>query len=111
MGSVSTAKKVAWAVQMVSGKAQRSRLGGAVLSGVRATAVSVGKVVHILWLEVTGFIFLCLGLMGLGAAMREYHRYGAGSGNPNKIWAAGLFAVLFAYFGITSFWRARRRKA
>lgn len=110
MGSVSSAKKIAWAVQMVSAKAQRNRLGGAVLSGVRATAASLGKVLHILWLEVTGFIFLCLGLIGLGAAVHEYHKYGMGLGNLNKIWAAGLFAVLFAYFGITSFWRARRRK-
>jgi hypothetical protein len=110
MGSVSSAKRIAWAVQMVSGKVQRSRFGGAVLSGVRATVASVGSVLHVLWLEVTGFIFLCLGLMGAGAGVREYHRYGLGSGNLNKIWAAGIFTALFAYFGISSFWRARRKR-
>jgi hypothetical protein len=111
MGRVSSAKKVAWAVRMVSAKAERSRLGGAILSGVQATAASLGKVLHILWLEVTGFIFLCLGLLGLGAAVHEYHRYGMGLGNLNKLRAAGLFALLFAYFGISSFWRARRKRA
>ena len=86
-------------------------MAGALLSGFRATAASAGKVLHVLWLEVTGFIFLCLGLIGAAAGLREYHKYGLGSGNPNKIWAAGVFAVLFAYFGITSFWRARRKRA
>src|SRR6266566_3231918 len=104
MGSVSTAKKIAWAVQVAKGQAKRSRVGGALLSGVRATAATVGKVLHVLWLEVTGFIFLCLGLMGAGAGVREYHNYGLGSGNLNKVWAAGIFAVVFAYFGVTSFW-------
>jgi|SRR5450432_204798 len=111
MGSVSTAKKVAWVVQVVVGQAKRSRVGGALLSGAQATAASVSKVLHVLWLEVTGFIFLCLGLMGAGAGLREYHKYGAGSGDLNKILAAGIFAVLFAYFGISSFWRARRKRA
>jgi hypothetical protein len=72
---------------------------------------SVGKVLHVLWLEVTGFIFLCLGLMGAGAGVHEYRKYGLGSGDPNKIWAAGIFTLLFAYFGISSFWRARRKRA
>src|SRR5882672_7508484 len=111
MGSVSTARKVAWAVQAVAGQARRSRVAGALLSGVRATAASVGKVLHVLWLEVTGFIFLCLGLIGAGAGLHEYRKYGLGSGDPNKIWAAGIFTVLFAYFGISSFWRARRKRA
>src|ERR1700675_3462080 len=111
MGSVSSARKVAWAVQVVAGQAKRSRVGGALLSGARATAASTGKVLHVLWLEVTGFIFLCLGLIGAGAGLREYHKYGLGAGNPSKICAAGIFAVLFGYFGISSFWRARRKRA
>jgi hypothetical protein len=110
MGSINTAKKVAWAVQTVVGQAKRSKVGGALLSSFRVTAGSFSKIAHVLWLEVTGFIFLCLGLMGAGAGVREYHRYGAGAGSLNKIWAAGIFAVLFAYFGISSFWRARRKR-
>ncbi|SRR6266446_5425635 len=111
MGSVSSAKKIAWLVRTFAGQARRSRVGGAVLSGVRATVASVGKVLHVLWLEVTGFIFLCLGVVGAGAGLHEYRKYGLGSGDPNKIWAAGIFTVLFAYFGISSFWRARRKRA
>ena len=91
--------------------AGKSRLGGALLSGARATAVSVGKVLHVLWLEVTGFIFLCLGVIGGMAGAREFYKVGAGGPNMSKVWAGGLVAAMFAYFGITSFWRARKRRA
>ena len=110
MGSVSTTKKIVLAVQVVARQAGRTRIGKALLSGARVTAASVANVLHVLWLEVTGFIFLCLGLMGAGAGLREYHKYGLGSGNLNKIWASGIFALLFAYFAVTSFWRARRKR-
>jgi len=110
MGRVSTTKKIVLAVQVVARQAGHTRIGKALLSGARVTAASVGKILHVLWLEVTGFIFLCLGLMGAGAGLREYHRYGVGSGNLNKIWASGIFALLFAYFAVTSFWRARRKR-
>ena len=110
MGSVSTTKKIVLAMQVVARQAGHTRIGKALLSGARVTAASVGKVLHVLWLEVTGFIFLCLGLMGAGAGLREYHKYGLGSGNLNKIWASGIFALLFAYFAVTSFWRARRKR-
>jgi hypothetical protein len=110
MGSVATTKKIVLAVQVVARQVGRTRIGAALLSGARVTAASVGKVLHVLWLEVTGFIFLCLGLIGAGAGLREYHRYGLGSGNLNKIWASGIFALLFAYFAVTSFWRARRKR-
>src|SRR5258705_5219196 len=110
MGSGSTARKVAWAVQAVAGQARRSRVAGALLSGARATAASVGKVLHVLWLEVTGFIFLCLGAIGAAAGAREFYKPEAGAPNFNKVWAAGLFAALFAYFGVSSFWRARKKR-
>jgi hypothetical protein len=110
MGSVSTTKKIVLAMQVVARQAGHTRIGKALLSGARVTVGSVGKILHVLWLEVTGFIFLCLGLMGAGAGLREYHRYGMGFGNLNKIWASALFALLFAYFAVTSFWRARRKR-
>lgn len=111
MGSVSTAKKVVLAARVLADHAAHSRLGRAVLSGARATASSVGKVLHVLWLEVTGFIFLCLGVIGATAGAREFYKTGVGGPNMGKVWAGGLVAALFAYFGITSFWRAHKRRA
>jgi len=110
MGSLSTAKNIARVVRVVGEQAGRNRVLGAVLSGARATLSSFAHVLHILWLEVTGFIFLILGMMGAAAGVHEYHRSGVGA-NMNKIWASGIFAVLFTYFGITSFWRARKKRA
>jgi hypothetical protein len=69
----------------------------------------MARVFHVLWLEVTGFIFLILALLAGTAGVREYHKAAGGSAETNKLWVAAIFAVLFAYFGITSFWRARKR--
>jgi hypothetical protein len=110
MGSVSTLKKIALAARLVAGRVSRTRVGGAWLSGARVTAASFGRILHVLWLEVTGFIFLCLGMMGALAGVHEYHKSGMAPVNMNKVWMAGIFAGLFAYFGISSFWRARRKR-
>ena len=96
---------------MVAEQAGRNRIVGALFSGARATIASFTHVFHILWLEVTGFIFLSLGFIGAMAGVREYHKSGLAAANMNKVWASGLFAVLFAYFGVTSFWRARKKRA
>jgi drug/metabolite transporter (DMT)-like permease len=72
------------------------------------TAHNLGRVMHVLWLEVAGLLFLLLALVGAGAAIREY-RHGTGSGS-GKMLLAALFAVIFAYFGASSFWRAQRKK-
>src|SRR6516162_8599763 len=74
-----------------------------------AVAGSVGRVLHVLWLEVTGFLFLVLAAIGAGAAVREYHRYVAGTATLGRVAIAAVFALLFLYFGINSFWRSRRK--
>jgi hypothetical protein len=74
------------------------------------TAGNVSRVLHVLWLEVTGLLFLFLALVGGGAAVKEYHLHAAGSGSAGKSLLAAFFAVVFAYFGVSSFWRSRRRQ-
>ena len=69
----------------------------------------VGRVLHVLWLEVAGFFFLVLAVVGGGAAAREYHRHAADNGSVPKMLLASAFALLFIYFGVSSFWRSRRR--
>ena len=73
------------------------------------TVRSVSRVLHVLWLEVTGFVFLVVAMIGGGAAVREYHRYQAGTATVGKTLLAAGFAALFAYFGVSSFWRSRKR--
>lgn len=73
------------------------------------TLRSVGRVAHVLWLEVTGLLFIVLAVVGGGAAVRQYHRYQAGTSGVGKIALAATFALVFAYFGVSSFWRSRKR--
>ena len=73
------------------------------------TLRSVTRVLHVLWLEVTGLLFLVLAVVGAGAAVREYHRRSIGTGSTGKMLLAAGFALLFAYFGVNSFWRSRHK--
>ncbi len=73
------------------------------------TLQSIGRILHVLWLEVTGLFFLVLALVGGGAAIREYHRHAAGNGSNSKMLLAATFALVFAYFGLSSFWRSRKK--
>ena len=74
------------------------------------TIRNVSRVLHVLWLEVTGLFFLALGCVGAAAAVREYHRRSLGNGSTGKMLLAATFALLFAYFGVSSFWRSRKRQ-
>lgn len=70
---------------------------------------SITRVLHVLWLEVAGMLFLSLAFFGAAAAIREYHRYLAGTASMGKVGLAAGFALLFGYFGVSSFWRSRKR--
>ena len=73
------------------------------------TLRSFSRVLHILWLEITGLFFLVLAFVGAAAAVREFHRRALGTGSTGKMLLATGFALLFAYFGVNSFYRSRRR--
>ena len=86
-----------------------NRLVRAIYGAGRVTAHAFLRVLHVLWLEVTGLFFLFLAFVGAAAAVREYHRLGAGAGHAGKMYLAVAFAVMFTYFGVSSFWKTRRR--
>lgn len=89
---------------------ERSRTGRAVLAGVLATSRSFGKVLHQLWLEVTGFTFLAMAAVGAMAGIREFERYQSGhASGPGRLLLAVCFTLSFAWFGVSSFWRVRRK--
>lgn len=87
-------------------QAGRSRLVRAAWGAARTTLASFARVLHLLWLEVTGLFFLTFAAAGAVACWREYSRHGPFYG---KTALAFAFAVMFAYFGVSSFWRASRR--
>jgi hypothetical protein len=90
-------------------KTGESRWVRAFYNAGSVTLRSIGRVLHVLWLEVTGLFFLVLALVGGGAAVREYHRHTAGHGSTAKMLLASSFALVFGYFGVSSFWRSRKK--
>jgi hypothetical protein len=97
------------AVARVAGRTRQGRIAGAVLRGLEATGRSFARVLHLLFLEVTGFLFLCIGVIGGFASWREYQNM---QGHPEfryKFVVAVVFTLMFLWFGVTSFWRARRK--
>lgn len=83
----------------------------AVECAVRVTLHSFGRVLHQLWLEVTGFVFLAMAGIGGIALSREFAKYQAGKAGPGRVAIAACFCLIFGYFGFSSFWRVRRKKA
>jgi hypothetical protein len=94
---------------MVANLLNGSRTGRALLAAIHATAKSLGSVLHQLWLEVTGFIFLAVAGIGAIAGLREYGKYQAHAAGPGRLLLAICFTVSFAWFGLSSFWRVKRR--
>jgi hypothetical protein len=109
MAKVSTARKLGIATRIAAQQVRRTRAFGAVTKAARATAVHLGRVLGQLWLEVTGFVFLALAGIGLLAFLREYNKYHAGREGSGRVVLAVCFALLFAWFGVNSFWRVRKK--
>ena len=110
MTNVSTARKLGIAARIAGQQVKRSRTYAAVLKGARTTFSHLSRAVHQLWLEITGFVFLAFAGVGLVALVREYTAYHAGQGTSGHVAMAAGFSIMFLWFGITSFWRARNRR-
>jgi len=107
----STLRKLEIVARVAAQQARRSRTGSAVLKGIGATAASFGRVLRQLWLEVTGFTFLAIAGIGALAGVREYGKYQAGhAAGPGRLILAICFTASFAWFGLSSFWRVKRRR-
>ena len=110
MANLSVARKLGIAARIAGGQLKRTRTYGAVLNGLRATLRHLGGVLHQLWLEITGFVFLAFAGVGVMALVREYGAYHLGKGSSSHLAAAAGFSIMFCWFGITSFWRARHKR-
>ncbi len=90
-------------------QANRSRWLRGALAGGRAVIGSVLKAAHILWLQIAGVFFVFFALAGGIAFWKEYRAWGAGKIGPGRWVLALCFCLTFAWFGVSSFWRAKRR--
>jgi hypothetical protein len=97
------------ASRLTNEAATRNRTFGAVMNGVRATTRSFRVAMHQLWHEVTGTVFLAMAAMGGVAGGREYMKYHAGQTTAGRVAVAAAFTLTFAWFGLSSFWRVRKK--
>jgi hypothetical protein len=64
----------------------------------------VVRPIHILWNQVIGFFFLVLALLPVPSAIRSFGKDGSGP----RLALTIPFVLLMGWFGISSFWRARK---
>jgi len=64
----------------------------------------VARPIHILWNQVIGFIFIVLAVIPLPSAIRSFGKDGSGP----RLFLTIPFVLLMGWFGISSFWRARK---
>jgi hypothetical protein len=105
VSKVSTARKLGVVARVAGQQVKRSRTVQAATSAVATTARALGRVLHQLWLEVTGLIFLVMAVSGGVASANEYAKYEAGRVGFGRVAVAVCFTVTFAWFGVSSFWR------
>ena len=110
MSKASTLQKLGVVARVAGQQAGRSRTLNAVLRGAKATLRSLGRTAHQLWLEVTGTLFLTIALFGAGDLVREYTKYHSGRGPAGRVAIAVSFTMVFAWFGISSFLRSRKKR-
>ena len=110
MTKVSTARKLGVAARVATQQAKRSRTFRAASQAAAATARAFGRVLHQLWLEVMGVIFLIMALSFGGATVKEYGKYRAGQAGLERVAIAVCATVTFAWFGISSFLRVKRKE-
>ncbi|HKU26230.1 MAG TPA: hypothetical protein VJQ54_12225 [Candidatus Sulfotelmatobacter sp.] len=110
MSKASTWRKLGVVARVAGQQAGRSRTFNAFMGATRATARSFGNVLHQLWLEMVGVLFLVMALSLTSASIKEYSKYHAGQAGVGRFATTLAFAVTFAWFGATSFWRVHKKK-
>jgi hypothetical protein len=109
MAKLSMARKAGILARVIDRRVGGTRRYGALMHAGRTTGGHFKKVLGLLWLEVTGFVFLCLAVIGGLAMIREYLRYTAGKTTSGRVALAVGFTAIFGWFGLSSFWRVRKK--
>jgi hypothetical protein len=109
VGKVSTLRKLGGVARVAGQRAGRNRTLGAAVGAARTTFRSFARAGHQLWLEVTGTVFLVMAVFGGVTGVREYTKYTAGQATLGRVVIVACFTLTFAWFGLSSFTRARRK--
>ncbi len=80
------------------------------IAGGKSFAGTLGRIFHMLFLEVTGLFFVLLAFIFGHYVMSEYAKRVAGHGDPVRFWLAVGMSALFVWYAATSFMKARRKR-
>jgi type VI protein secretion system component VasK len=72
---------------------------------------AVAGTLRVLFLEVSGFVFISFTVIIVSAFFREYRKYELHQVGLERVLLAGVIGAMFLYFGLSSFWRARRKRS
>jgi hypothetical protein len=100
------------AFRMLRGSPGRNKklLSGA-RSGVTGFVKPLMSVLRVLFLELTGVIFLLFSLAIVARFVSECRTYSTQHEGLGKLVMMGAVGSMFLYFGVSSFWRARRKRS
>jgi hypothetical protein len=105
MGSAGTGLGTAY--RLLTSRQSKNLLSG-LFAGGSAVFSNVGRVMRLLMLQVTGFMFLVIAAIVASKTFHEYQAYTAAHASPSRFYTGVFFSALFTYFGLSSFWRARK---
>ena len=75
---------------------------------LRHVLPGIMKPLHVLWNEVIGFIFLVLAVFVGVSTYRRAQSFSGDAGGLMILIASFAFAAVLAYYGVSSFFRARK---
>jgi hypothetical protein len=108
-GKLGAASGTAW--RLLRGRPGRNkRLLSGVQAGASAFARPLRHVLGILFLEASGVVFLVIALSLGTASLHEYRRFQMHEEDWQRAALAGVLGVMFFYFAVSSFWRARKKR-
>jgi hypothetical protein len=100
------------AFRLLRGKPGRNKkLFGGVRAGVSGFVKPLMSVLRVLFLELSGVMFLFFSLAVSVAFFREYKKYAMHEVGWERLALAGAVGAMFLYFGVSSFWQARRKRS
>lgn len=75
---------------------------------IKHVVPGVIKPVRVLWNEIIGFLFLVLAVFVSLSSYRRAQNFGGDLGELLLLIAYFGFAALLGYYGVSSFWKARK---
>jgi tryptophan-rich sensory protein len=75
---------------------------------VKTVVPAVIRPMRVLWNEMIGFVFLVFAVLAGGSAFRAWRQFDGSSDTVMRMLLAGFFSLVMAYFGVASFFRARK---